>query len=221
MAIPAYLEDQSGSASKRRKTSCDLKLQMNGARPRKSNSPVLVHDVSTHGLLLETDLAVPPGVKIAIELPHAGTTTATVIWRSEKLLACQFDAPVSIGALGATELQSAVHPDIAALPAEDPRAAEDFGARLRQLRKAKGLTQAELAARVGVSMPAVSTWEQGKALPRDARMRAVAAALDIPMPDLFGPQSAEGLEDLLGRSRDQIARMVGISPDKVRIMIEI
>ena len=58
---------------------------------------------------------------------------------------------------------------------------EDLGARLQRLRKGRGLTQAALAGRVGVSTPALCRWEKGQVRPRDSNMSALASALDVPV----------------------------------------
>jgi transcriptional regulator with XRE-family HTH domain len=57
--------------------------------------------------------------------------------------------------------------------------AEHFAARLRELRLAKGWTQAELAQRVGVSQKAVARWEQGTREPSWANVVALADALGV------------------------------------------
>ena len=55
-----------------------------------------------------------------------------------------------------------------------------FGARLRQLREAAGLTQEELASRAGLSSDAVSTLERGQRnRPYPHTVRALADALDL------------------------------------------
>ena len=50
----------------------------------------------------------------------------------------------------------------------------DFGSALRQLRQARGLNQAELAARIGVTRMTVSRLEQGDAVSVDTALRALA-----------------------------------------------
>ena len=222
MVITAYLDDQEQQGGKRRNARRNLRLQTQGISAARGAAEVLIHNISASGLLLESQAALAPGEEIAIELPHAGTTAARVVWASGRLYGCEFDVALSAGALSAVELRSTVSRDIASpdkQPASPP--AEDFGHRLKQLRKAKGLTQAQMASQLGVSMPAICAWETGKARPRDARMKALATALGIPMSELFGPDVPEMLEDLLARSREQIARVVGTTPDKIRIMIEI
>jgi transcriptional regulator with XRE-family HTH domain len=222
MVITAYLEDHAPQGGKRRNNRRNLRLQTQGASAARGAAEVLIHNISASGLLLESRIVLAPGEEIAIELPHAGMTAARVVWASGQLYGCEFEVALSAGALSAVELRSTVSRDIAS-PDKQPSSppAEDFGVRLKQLRKAKGMTQAQMAAQLGVSMPAICAWETGKARPRDARMKALANALGIPMSELFGPDVPEMLEDLLAKSREQIARVVGTTPDKVRIMIEI
>ena len=59
--------------------------------------------------------------------------------------------------------------------AADPSA--PFAERLRALRLAAGLTQAELAARAGVSEAAVSAYECGRGRPRPRHLAALARVL--------------------------------------------
>ena len=61
-----------------------------------------------------------------------------------------------------------------------------FGQRLRAARLAKGYTQAQVGAMVDVSDAAVRMWESDRREPDIARIRLLAAALDIPIEELFG-----------------------------------
>jgi PAS domain S-box-containing protein len=62
-----------------------------------------------------------------------------------------------------------------------------FGQRLRELRKAKGLTQRELADKVGVSFTYLSKIENGAmSPPRGKTITALADALDMDADELFG-----------------------------------
>lgn len=56
---------------------------------------------------------------------------------------------------------------------------EHFAGRLRELREAAGITQAELATRVGVIRDAVAKWEAGNREPSWSNIIAVAAALGV------------------------------------------
>lgn len=62
-------------------------------------------------------------------------------------------------------------------------------ATIKQLREAKGLTQAELAERIGVSSKAVSKWETAKGLPDITLLEPLAAALDVSVMELMSGQT--------------------------------
>lgn len=57
--------------------------------------------------------------------------------------------------------------------------------RLRQLLKTKGLTQAALAERLGVSEMTVSTWVNGHRFPSVEVLDRVAGILDVKFTELF------------------------------------
>ena len=65
-----------------------------------------------------------------------------------------------------------------------------FSESLIQTRKRRGMSQEELAARVGVSRQAVSKWELGDAAPDLSRLLALADALDISLDVLCGREAA-------------------------------
>ena len=62
--------------------------------------------------------------------------------------------------------------------------------RLAQTRKARGLSQEELAAQVGVSRQAVSKWETGDALPDLPKLLALADTLHMSVDALCGREAA-------------------------------
>lgn len=53
------------------------------------------------------------------------------------------------------------------------------GARIRTVRQDRGLTQEELASRVGVSRSAVAQWETGRAGQVTGNLSRISAALDV------------------------------------------
>lgn len=61
----------------------------------------------------------------------------------------------------------------------------EFGERLKQYRKARGLTQQELADLLGVSNKSVSRWESGS-YPDVATLGPLAHALGVTVDDLLG-----------------------------------
>ena len=60
-----------------------------------------------------------------------------------------------------------------------------FGQRIRRLRSERGVTQEEVAHRAGVHVTYLSGIERGIRNPSLRNIRAIAAALDVPMSDLF------------------------------------
>ena len=56
---------------------------------------------------------------------------------------------------------------------------------LRSRRKAKGMTQAALANRIGVTFQAVSKWETGRSAPDVFLLPTLASVLDCPIDALF------------------------------------
>ena len=61
------------------------------------------------------------------------------------------------------------------------------GAHIAQLRKAKGLTQAELAALIGVPQPNIALWEKSDKPPRSDVLPHMARIFGVKIEDLFVP----------------------------------
>lgn len=92
---------------------------------------------------------------------------------------------------------------------------------MQRLRKERGLTLSQLAAQLGVSKPTVWAWEQGKARPVEGRMEALAQALDVPAWEMLMGRTSPALPDLITRAKEQIAVELGVTPDKVRIVVDL
>ena len=58
--------------------------------------------------------------------------------------------------------------------------------RLKKLRKSAGLTQTELADRMGVHPQTISKWERGISQPDISQLAALASALGVSIEELFG-----------------------------------
>ena len=56
---------------------------------------------------------------------------------------------------------------------------ETFGAKLREHRKNRGMTQEEVASKIGVSAQAVSKWESGECLPDCFNLKALGEVYSI------------------------------------------
>jgi transcriptional regulator with XRE-family HTH domain len=61
----------------------------------------------------------------------------------------------------------------------------DFGKRLRKIRRNQDLTQAQLAETIGVTMEFVSLLERGQTSPSFETLEKLAKALGVPVSELF------------------------------------
>ncbi|MEW2416552.1 helix-turn-helix transcriptional regulator [Streptomyces sp. NPDC046866] len=83
---------------------------------------------------------------------------------------------------------------------------------LRKVRRAADLTQADIAERLGVSVPAVVGWESGKSVPDGEKLPALAQALGMDLDELFPRLLPPDLADLrcdAGYSQYQTAAITG------------
>jgi transcriptional regulator with XRE-family HTH domain len=94
-----------------------------------------------------------------------------------------------------------------------------LGAKVAGMRRNSGLTQAQLAEKVGVATETISRMERGTAMPSLARLDRVAAALGYDMFELFRFQEKPGsredaLERLMAAARRRTA-------DDIEVIIDI
>ena len=115
MAMIAYFEDFEPKNDRRRYLRRALRL---GAGS--SGEIVCIHDLSLTGALLETSVPMLVGAIFEVELPHAGSVEATVIWNSGEFYGCQFELPISPAALSAALLKSQPEPNGEAHARNDP-----------------------------------------------------------------------------------------------------
>lgn len=217
----AVVDEQRPRAERRR-----LLLEARGLLESGVESPVVVHNVSETGLLLETKADLEIGEGFDLVLQGEDPLHGRVVWASGSLYGCAFDQPLQPALLSAIELRSAVQTEmgLGAAPVPAGPAAvggESLGERLHRLRKLRGLTQGELAARLGVSKPTVWAWEQDRARPIEDRIEAIAEALGVTAGELRPGRTVPGLSELITRCRGQIASALETTPEKVRIMIEL
>lgn len=62
--------------------------------------------------------------------------------------------------------------------------------RIRQLRLQAGLSQSDLARRIGCRQSTLSAMETGKTDPKQTRLEAIARALNVPVSALFEEPSS-------------------------------
>lgn len=81
---------------------------------------------------------------------------------------------------------------------------EDIGRRLRTLRKGRGLTQREVADRLGMVRATVSNYEVGRRTPHLSDLRRFAEFYGVGL-DYFGVTDADGVFEMLSRAREVFA----------------
>lgn len=221
MVIAAHFDETPKAAGKPRAPRRKLHFEARGALGSGNSTNVLVHNLSPTGLLLESQVELSVGEKIGIDLPHVGDTAAKVIWASGKLFGCQFDSPISSAALSAAQLRGGARQGAEVSAQNQPPADESFGMRLHRLRIERGLTLSQLAGQLEVSKPTVWAWEQGKARPIDSRIEALARALGVTGAELVPGRDNPALQDILAKTREQVAAAFGTHPDKIKIVIEL
>ena len=86
-----------------------------------------------------------------------------------------------------------------------------FQDNLKALRKEKGITQEELAARLNVVRQTVSKWEKGLSVPDSDLLIKLAEILDVPVSRLLGSKiEAEAKPDALAEQLSRINEQLAI-----------
>ena len=80
---------------------------------------------------------------------------------------------------------------------------------IKTLRKARGFSQEELAARIHVVRQTVSKWEKGLSVPDAELLQRLSEALEVPVQQLLGaqmqtPEERDALADQLSRINEQL-----------------
>jgi transcriptional regulator with XRE-family HTH domain len=220
MAIKAQMAPKKG-AQKRGALRQPMRLSTSGRTVKGAATDVLIHDLSTGGMLIETSAMLALGDDLEVELPRTGIKKAQVVWSSGSYYGCRFSEPVAPAAVSAALLKAAPDPVPVGGAATAP-APGDLGARIARLRTSKAWSLDELAERLGVSRQAVWYWETGQRMPRANLFRKIADALDVTEHELLEPGKAElpsstSIEDC----KDTLAGLLGVPTAKIRILVEL
>lgn len=173
---------------------------------------------SERGLVFESSATFAIGASIALMTSESRIDgQAIVAWVGGRLIACDLDAPLPLATL---DLILSLGAETAARDLSAAPAPASLGARMQQLRRAKGMTQDKLAKSLSVSVPAVSAWEADRSRPRPDRMDAMAKIFGVSLSDLLGLKERTGFRTQVDQARRSIALAAGVDEDKVRIQIE-
>ena len=104
---------------------------------------------------------------------------------------------------------------------------EDFGERLRHLRLAEGITQAELGRRIGRTVTAISKYESGAMKPTLEVAVELAFQLKVTLDELFGYENKSNVSTfgLTDEQKEIVAQLVALfrvsnRPDKSNLTPE-
>lgn len=197
-----------------------LALYLAPARKGGREVPVLLHNLSRSGMLVESSHAMNLGDQIEIAFSEMESTSGEITWVGTRLFGCQFSSAVDVNILertvslnlGEERLENSLsHP------------LDTFGAKLQRLRMAKGLLQAEIAKMLGVSTVSVSHWESDRSQPRQHRMAELAKILGVSSQQLATNAVAlpESLPEALASSKMQVAVVLGVNPANIRINVDL
>ncbi len=93
------------------------------------------------------------------------------------------------------------------------------GARIRQRRRELGVTQADLAQRIGISPSYMNLIELNKRRIAGALLRRTAHALDLPLDELDGVSERRLVETLVGLAHNPSFRKLGVEGERVNELI--
>lgn len=94
-----------------------------------------------------------------------------------------------------------------------------FAERLKNAREASGMSQNQMASRIGVTAATIASWEKAENAPRANRMQMLASLLNVPLLWLLGgsqevpeaPGKMSNAEDLQQKLSEVNAKMVALS----------
>lgn len=85
-----------------------------------------------------------------------------------------------------------------------PNIRENIQKNIVRYRKEAKLTQAELAKKIGVSSPTLSSWEQGKSIPDIDKLYEISVVLGVDLVTISGFALGEGQPDALTIDEQQL-----------------
>lgn len=230
--MQGVLEEQDGETLGRGAPRRKLYLVANVTQAA-AQSRVDIFNLSATGLLLGTTAALDLDEPFTVVLPDTGDKRARIVWSSDNLYGCRFDAP-----LAETELAAALRHAVPEGPQSTsaPPTEATFGQRLKRMRAASRFSMVELAGRVGVTKPTLWKWETGRARPREAALDRLAAVLGTtPVALLYGRRETparpagrfsagdaepEKLAQVVARCRAEIADCAGTDEGQISITID-
>jgi hypothetical protein len=112
MVLSARLDNRDIDAERRGAGRRILRLEVPGTTGDRIGAPVVIHDISRFGMLIETEAELSPGAAIEVELPEVGVQSATIAWSRQGFFGCEYQSPIPAAAMSAALLKSHPVPDV-------------------------------------------------------------------------------------------------------------
>lgn len=90
----------------------------------------------------------------------------------------------------------------------------NVGAKISELRKAKNMTQMELADKLGISFQAVSNWERGNSMPDISKLPELAQLFDTTVDEILGERS-ELVDSVVDGKIDEYLETNPVTPGQI------
>jgi len=236
MPIHATVDQSPESDNRRDAPRWRIRLELPGTA-EDGGASLVIHDISTAGMLVETKSTLEIGQSVMLSLPDADQVVARVVWQNDILFGCRFETALPQGVVSAIRLRNPGREDDTQPASERPEgpAEEGLGARLLRLRHEKGLSRTALSEQTGFSKPTIWGWETGRTTPRRENLRILSAVFGLTEQQLLygkgrpavqetdrsGREAyARSLKDIIDQSKTRIAEAAGVDRLKVRISIE-
>lgn len=87
---------------------------------------------------------------------------------------------------------------------------ENFGVRIRELRKERGITSYEMAERLGISRNTLTNWERGEKEPHAIEiLEEMAKVLQVPLENLLAGKNSDRIENnpVIRSLNDRVTRL--------------
>ncbi len=97
-----------------------------------------------------------------------------------------------------------------------------FGENLKTLRRNKGITQEELAARLNVVRQTISKWEKGQSVPDAEMLVKLAEIFEVPVSQLLGYRmEPEAQPDALAEQLARINEQLVVKNRRIKIILAV
>jgi len=94
---------------------------------------------------------------------------------------------------------------------------EDIGRMIKQARRLKGMTQTEVAEKMGITYQQVQKYEKGKSELTIRRLKQIASVLDVPL-SAFLPEGASAAKGLSDEEVELLTAFRGLKSGKSKSM---